>query len=257
MIECYRERSNTLIHFVPVISIVCLTIFSFVVQPTKENTKTNQLEIPKFSQEYNVIGAAYKPPSKEKINTWIESEFSLPNGMLKAIHLKETSGNCRAKSWVGAEGCFQFMPKTRKYVENKFNINIDPFEYESAARGSSMYLEYLKNKINKHYPDLRENVKWSLTLASYNAGPKNGLKWAKIAKSKNIRTVESLTKYITFKETRRYVNIISKQIFSVEYEVKKGDTLYAISSKYGVPVENLIATTGGENIKIGQLITLY
>lgn len=194
--------------------------------------------------------------SKKQINSEIEKEYNLPTGMLSAIHEKETSGRCKVTSDAGAVGCFQIMPTTEKYIEKKFNVDIDPTNYRSSAKGSAIYLVYLKHKIERHYPELNNEVQWGLALASYNAGPVYGLKWAHKVEKNKIKTVSEATKFITYKESRQYVKDIGEAVFGEKYTVKSGDTLFGIAKKKNVSVDTLLAEVGTSDIKPGQVIRI-
>lgn len=128
--------------------------------------------------------------SKQEINTQLEAQYGLPAGLLAAIHQEETSGNCNAISHVGAQGCFQFMPKTQQYIADKFGYAFNPYDYEQSAKGAAIYLSYLEGKVSNW--SIRPQDKWHWVLASYNAGATNAYKFAQQGK-------------ITFPETRKYV----------------------------------------------------
>jgi hypothetical protein len=215
-------------------------------------------EILKHPEPVDPTSTAEETPksvSKDEINNQFEYQYELPKGLLDAIHMKETSGRCNVESRVGAKGCFQFMPITIRHIEQKFNTLVNPYDYESSALGASIYLSYLKKKINKHYPNLREEIQWGLVLASYNGGPSNGLLWASKAHKRKLKTHSELSNVITFKETRNYVNTITSQVFGVEHVVESGDTVWKIARMYNIDTKVLLSQVG-EKIYVGQVIKL-
>jgi len=117
--------------------------------------------------------------------SWLEQEYDLPQGLLFAVMIKESSGDPKAISPAGAEGLFQFMPKTSGWLE------IDPFSPYQAASGAAKYLHYLIN----HFDGSLE-----LGLAAYNAGMGNVKKYG--------NTIPP------FQETQQYVAYVTGKINS-------------------------------------------
>jgi len=117
--------------------------------------------------------------------SWLEQEYNLPEGLLFAVMMRESSGNPNAISPAGAEGLFQFMPKTSSWLE------IDPFSPYQAASGAARYLDYLIN----HFDGSLE-----LGLAAYNAGMGNV--------KKHGNTIPP------FQETQQYVAYLTGKINS-------------------------------------------
>ena len=251
---------------------ILITLFSFlllfiyfVITYNKNTTNIQTAEVSHQTPIPDVIlfneelySKSSKPPihvtNKYEINYEIEKEFNLPNGLLFSVHLTETSGRCKVVSNAGAKGCFQIMPTTEKYIEEKFNIVINPTDYKSSAKGSAMYLTYLKEKIEKYYPELNNEVQWGLALASYNAGATYGLRWAKIIDELNVKTITEASEFITYDETRNYMKTIGEAVFGIKYTVEYGDTLYSISKKANVNLDTLLASLGTSNIIPGQII---
>lgn len=97
----------------------------------------------------------------------LESDYGLPNGLLKSVMTTESGGRADAVSPKGARGYFQFMPATAKAY------GVNPTDFNSSATGAArMYADLLK----QHNGDLDK------ALASYNWGSgnvsKNGLEKA-------------------------------------------------------------------------------
>lgn len=238
-------------------NIIIYSMFAFFIILYIGGNKSESSIAPQIEIEeeivYNIKRNLEIYDTKESINTDIEHRFGLPNGILHQVHMKETSGRCHVESKVGAQGCFQFMPITIKHIEQKFNVKIEPFDYKSSAQGSALYLVYLKEKLYKAYPNLNNEVLWGLTLAAYNAGPSNGLRWAKEAHG--IKTVSELSEIISFHESRNYTLDIGEKVFGKKHVVKSGESLYSISKKYNININKLIAHYN-VNIKPGDIINL-
>lgn len=89
-----------------------------------------------------------------------EAKYNLPLGLLSRVAFQESSYNPEAVSPVGAQGLFQFMPLTAA------DLNIDPFDAESATEGAARYLSWL----------YKSTGNWTLALAAYNWGIGNVLR---------------------------------------------------------------------------------
>ena len=83
--------------------------------------------------------------------------------LLASQAFQESRFSSRARSWAGARGLMQVMPRTARSF-GITNLN-DP---EQNLQAGIAYLKYL-NDFWKHVPD--ENQKVKFMLASYNAGP--------------------------------------------------------------------------------------
>lgn len=115
----------------------------------------------------------------------LEQQHNLPKGLLLAVMLKESSGDPNAVSTAGAQGLFQFMPRTAKWLQ------IDALDPYQAGSGAARYLSYLID----HFDG---NVQ--LGLAAYNAGMGNV--------KKHGNTIPP------FQETQQYVAYITSKINS-------------------------------------------
>ncbi len=90
--------------------------------------------------------------------TQLEARHRLPSGLLEAVMQTESAGNPRAVSHAGAEGLFQFMPKTAA------GYRVDPFNPQQSADGAArMYRDLL----NQYDGNLH------MALAAYNHGSRN------------------------------------------------------------------------------------
>lgn len=165
------------------------------------------------------------PDDKYPIPHWV---YSLPKQADKALVLAIAKTESRfkpyARSHRGAVGLMQLMPATAKYMARKKSnylhlasassedkelsatgqyVPKNPFDFKdpfvSLAIGSK-YIDYLQNK--KYIGD---NLVY--TLAAYNAGPRNLLKWKK---KYGTRSKSAFINKIPFKETRNYVRKVMK-----------------------------------------------
>lgn len=88
----------------------------------------------------------------------LEKQYGLPMGLLSAVMQAESGGNPNAVSPKGAQGLFQFMPKTAEAY------GVNPFDPESSAVGAArMY-----GDLNKQYAGDVPSM-----LAAYNWGSGN------------------------------------------------------------------------------------
>ncbi len=167
------------------------------------------------------------PDDNYPIPHWV---YSLPKEADKALVLAIAKTESRfkpyARSHRGAVGLMQLMPATAKYMAGKqpdylhlAAANADdtaltattsgqyvpenPFDFKdpfvSLAIGSK-YIDYLQSK--KY---IGNNLVY--TLAAYNAGPRNLLKWKKKYRT---RSEAAFVNSIPFKETRNYVRKVMK-----------------------------------------------
>ena len=110
-----------------------------VIDARNEAEKKNTKE--KEKQQKILQASAKVQANAAKYNfSGLESKYSLPSGMLAALHAIET-GNTGKSNQVnkqsGAAGGFQFMPDTAK----RFNVN--PMDMQQSAEGAAKYMSYL------------------------------------------------------------------------------------------------------------------
>lgn len=167
----------------------------------------------------------------------LEQQHGLPQGLLYAVMMKESSGNPNAvgpvtKNGQQAQGLFQFMPDTAK------SYGIDPFDPTQAALGAA-----------RMYSDLNKQYKGDLPsmLAAYNWGSGN------LAKH-GIQNAPA--------ETRDYINTIAGQIQNqapmqqvAQNTAQMNDAspaaaqMFSVTMPDGVVVENIPAGTPPEEIE--------
>ncbi|WP_235609623.1 lytic transglycosylase domain-containing protein [Blattabacterium punctulatus] len=128
----------------------------------------------------------YFPMFEEKLE-----KYRIPKE-LKYIAIIESNLNPTITSKSGAQGIWQFMPKTGKiynlHINNIYDERNDPFKSTEAA---CRYFKYLYNKIGN----------WELVLAAYNAGPST---IDKIIRLHNKKDFWSLWNFFP-KETKNYI----------------------------------------------------
>lgn len=118
-------------------------------------------------------------------------EKGLPNDV-KIISIIESALRTEARSRVGAQGLWQFMPGTAK--DNDLIIDKYVDEREDPYRATDAALEYLTELYNRYHD-------WALAIAAYNSGP--GRVNQAIALS-GVKNFWYLRNYLP-KETRNYV----------------------------------------------------
>lgn len=139
--------------------------------------------------------------------------YNVPVNLLKSVAKAESGFNAKAVSWAGAQGVMQLMPGTARGLGVS-----DPFDPEQNIMGGAKYLRQMLDKFDG-------NVE--LSLAAYNAGPGNVIKFEGIP---------------PFTETRNYVKKVmgycgDKVSFNSNedrpYSVKKSNDTYSKES-YGL-----------------------
>lgn len=83
--------------------------------------------------------------------------------LLASLIFQESQFNPDARSWAGAEGLMQLMPRTA----NAHGAT-DPFDPEQSIRAGVNFIEWLNNYWSNHIEDENERIKF--ILGSYNVG---------------------------------------------------------------------------------------
>jgi soluble lytic murein transglycosylase len=135
-----------------------------------------------------------------------------------ALIREESRFKERAYSRVGARGLMQIMPGTGRWISRQLSMSYyktrDLFVPRINIKMGTWYLSYLKHKHNNNL---------MLTLASYNGGFMNVMKWVKKFKTKDI---DEFVELIPFRETKNYVKKVMKsfniykQIYDNGYNIE-------------------------------------
>lgn len=153
---------------------------------------------PQWTQVLLGRTSIYFPIFERKIE-----EKGLPND-IKFISIIESALRTEARSRVGAQGLWQFMPGTAKMNQLVIDQYVD--EREDPYRATDAALEYL-NELHGKYKD------WALAIAAYNSGPGRVNQAIAISGSRNFW---KLRNYLP-KETRNYVPAFLAAAFMIKH----------------------------------------
>ena len=98
-------------------------------------------------------------------DAWFREYAKIPGWdwrLLAAQAYQESRFNARAKSWAGATGLMQIMPRTAR------ELRINPNDSRQSIEGASRYLWKFDDHFKKVIPSEKERIKF--ILASYNVG---------------------------------------------------------------------------------------
>lgn len=176
---------------------------------------TNLLE-PKFTSEVKAFLRVYLTSRPEWTETLLGrtaiyfpiferkiEDKGLPND-LKFVSIIESALRTGARSRVGAQGLWQFMPGTAK--ENQLVIDKNVDERDDPYRATDAALEYL-TELYGRYKD------WALAIAAYNSGPGRVNQAIAISGTRNFW---KLRNYLP-KETRNYVPAFLAAAYMMKY----------------------------------------
>jgi len=135
--------------------------------------------------------------SKHVKSTKLNMDYRIVLSLIR----QESGFNKKARSPAGARGLMQIMPRTGKYMKKNL-VTKDLYNPKTNILLGSKYLRYLLKKYKGNL---------MFTLAAYNAGEGNVSKWKKrIPFSGNVISDIEL---IPFKETKKYVKLIYRNLF--------------------------------------------
>lgn len=171
-------------------------------------------------------------PTLKELNE-LGSIYSIPEGLLYSVMLKESNGDRFAESNKSAMGLFQFIPQTAKdfgliVAEKDFRTN-EWRSADAAARYLAWIFTYFHDGENRLDVD---NYKY--VLAGYNAG---------IGKVK--RSGLNSLRIPNYTETKDYVRIVIGYVKGDYYKVKKGDTLYRIAKIHNLTRKEVTKMNNG------------
>ena len=130
--------------------------------------RTSNLD-PRVYGAYSKAPTSYKDPAYRDLISEAEQSVGIPSGMLAAtVYAGERSNNNQV-SPVGAKTMFQFMPKTREYIKQKYGFDAYASPYEGAMAAASLLKEN-QQTLSKYTNDP------TMVVAAYNTGAGNIIK---------------------------------------------------------------------------------
>lgn len=200
-----------------------------------ESTNLNKTEVNK-GKFYNILNSKLSNTNENSLDQIFEragEKYNVSVNLLKSVAKAESSFNPMAESKAGAQGIMQLMPATAKSlgVANSF----DP---EQNIMGGAKYLSQMLDKFDG-------NVE--LSLAAYNAGPGNVLKYEGIP---------------PFKETQNYVTKVmgycGQQVSSYRgtdsFNIETANAGVLNSNTYNTGLYNLDINTGNQAAELMQIL---
>lgn len=153
------------------IIILTILLFSLGFSSKTENTFTDLYYISKGSEIIKSVNKKITEKEAFQISTvaYEESEkYDIDFHFTLGIMTTESRFNVNAKSYCGAVGLMQLMPKTAKYIAKKYDIDYkNLYDIESNIQIGVAYLYHLKNKFGSY----------ELTAAGYNGGSGGAIKY--------------------------------------------------------------------------------
>lgn len=119
------------------------------------------------------------------------ARFNLDYALVAAVAFVESKWEHAVVSGAGAEGLFQTMPKTGKWLSKLLRIEYTPYIPAASALMGALYL---RNQINRY------GYRLDLVLAAYNAGPGAVKKYGGVP---------------PFKQTRAYIPAVKKAMVAI------------------------------------------
>lgn len=175
-----------------------------------KDINTSAIEECKVYSKYNDVFTPYDVYDNQ-IKYWVKYySLGVPWYWVKAQLIQESSLQCDAVSYMGAKGLGQFMPKTWRDMEVKLwdGEYKDVFNPIYNIQATVYYNKWLMSQWRVGGNRTLEE-RWSLTLASYNAGLGNILKAQRKAGSNHYKPMEDHLHKVTgidnSKQTRDYV----------------------------------------------------
>ncbi|MBM25452.1 MAG: hypothetical protein CL760_07195 [Chloroflexi bacterium] len=169
-------------------------------------------------------------PSKEDLNK-IGSIYSLPEGLLYSVMIKESEGNKNAVSNKDARGLFQFMKETA----TDFGLIVNGKDYRTdewrSAEASARYLSWIFTYFHPE-KDRSDINNYKYVLAGYNAG-------IGVVKNRDKLSVPN------YKETKDYVKYVIGYAKGDYYRVKKGDLFRKIAKDHDLEIHSLARMNNG------------
>ncbi len=155
-----------------------------------------------------VLEILFPTPYFHQIKKEIDKEFD-PVIALSLIR-QESGFNRRARSRVGARGLMQLMPATAR----RFKRRLKTSHLYNPSTNINIGTKYFNNLLNRY----DNNLVYS--LAAYNAGEHRVDRWQSdfLSNDSILKDIEN----IPFRETRKYVKLIFRNIFFYKMLLKEG-----------------------------------
>ena len=175
-----------------------------------------------IAQNENIISDAglYPLPHWEP-----RTGFQIDRALLYALIRQESKFLPNAKSYAGARGLMQVMPRTARFVAKNNNIKISSGRIYEPETNLALGQAYIN-----HLMDFKETHKSLFhVLASYNAGPGNVQKWKRqdIGDGDPLLFIET----IPLKETRDYIERVFTNYWMYRHQMgQKTPSLQSVSS---------------------------
>lgn len=169
------------------------------------------------------LGAAYPLPAWRP-----DGGFTIDPALVYALIRQESRFNPEAKSWAGARGLMQLMPRTASFVERdrKYHRSRTPYLFNPTLNMTigQKYIEILRD-------DANINGNLVAMLAAWNGGPGNLRKWKRTTEYENdpLLFIEA----IPSRETRMFVEKVMAN-------------LWIYRNRFGEPTPSLDALAAGE-----------
>lgn len=194
-----------------------------------------------------------KLPAIEDLNE-IEEYYGLPKNLLSSMAHKESRYSLYKSSHKNAKGFLGFQEATARDFGLVSDNNNQIFNAYAAADTAARYILWLNGYVNGKKADIFDSTKdkfgfsnLDYALAAYNAGPHK-------VKKQNKKRIPN------YKETRNYISDINLLIRGEGYIINKGDTIYDISKKMNVSVENLFRNNldieSNNDLKAGEILVV-
>lgn len=187
----------------------------------------------KVYSNYNDVFTPYEVYDNQ-IKYWVKYySLGVPWYWVKAQLIQESSLQCDAVSYMGAKGLGQFMPKTWRDMEVKLwdGEYKDVFNPIYNIQATVYYNKWLMSQWRVGGNRTLEE-RWSLTLASYNAGLGNILKAQRKAGSNHYKPMEDHLHKVTgidnSKQTRDYVFRIRQYSRRLKEQEQDGGDCYEV-----------------------------
>jgi len=224
---------------------------------TKKEISTNELKKPKSTNTIIKNTEHYIDVFKDIAISEMR-EFGIPASITLAQGILESGSG---KGRLALEANNHFGIKCHQWEGDKIYHDDDEKQecfrkYQNAETSFRDHSEFLAHR--SRYSKL-----FQLKITDYKNWAKE-LRKAGYATDKKYpeKLISLIERYELFRfdqfEISKRVNKSNKQIKRLQYEVKKGDTLYSISKKYGMSINELKRSNNLKNniLKIGQILEI-